>query len=62
MSSDLPFETWKRLLQKDCERLDKIAAFNAMGDAALKLFWNDGVEPTVEGLLGYNQPQYKLAS
>lgn len=46
-----PFDVWKLQLRQDCERRDKIRAFNAMGDYVLKLLWERGLDPTVQAIL-----------
>ncbi|HKT87236.1 MAG TPA: hypothetical protein VJQ59_02285 [Candidatus Sulfotelmatobacter sp.] len=46
-----PFDVWKLQLRRDCERWDKIPAFNAMGDYVLKLLWERGLDPTVQAIL-----------
>ena len=48
---NLTFRLWKAVLRKDCERENKLPAFDAMGDCALRLFYERGVEPTVQGIL-----------
>jgi hypothetical protein len=44
------FEEWKSALKKDCERHDKLAVFDALGDYVLKLLWQGGVQPTVRAI------------
>ena len=46
------FHTWKLRLRKDCELQDKLVAFEALGDFVLRLLWENGVEPSVEGIMG----------
>lgn len=46
-----PFDVWKLQLRQDCERRDKVRAFNAMGDYVLKLLWERGLDPTVQAIL-----------
>jgi hypothetical protein len=45
------FESWKLRLQKDCEREDKSLAFDALGDTVLRLLWEQGLGPSVSGIL-----------
>lgn len=49
----LSFRHWKAALHDDCERAGKLAAFDAIGDAALQLFWERGIEPTMRGLVSW---------
>jgi hypothetical protein len=51
-SPSLPFEDWKLRLRKDCELKKRIPTFNALSDNVLKLFWDEGIEPTIEDLVG----------
>ena len=48
---NMTFELWKALLRDDCEREDKVDAFDALGDSAFRLFWERGVDPTVIDIL-----------
>jgi hypothetical protein len=57
MRRPLTFETWKALLRNDCIVGEKLRAFDAVGDAILRILYENGVDPTVEavvrdGLLG----------
>lgn len=45
------FDTWKLGLRTDCELQDKLLAFEALGDFVLRLLWESGVEPSVEGVM-----------
>jgi hypothetical protein len=57
MSSPVPntsgvgFKAWKRRLQEDCARQEKLDAFNALGDFVLEMFWKLGLEPTVQAIV-----------
>jgi hypothetical protein len=48
----LSFEDWKQHLRQDCELKQKLTAFNALSENVLRLFWDQGVDPTIEGLVG----------
>lgn len=48
--SPVSFEIWKLQLRKDCELRDKLLAFDNMGDYALRLLWEHGLNPTVEAI------------
>lgn len=45
------FDTWKLRQPKDCELQDKLLAFEALGDFVLRLLWESGVEPSVQGVM-----------
>jgi len=47
----MTFTRWKTAFWRDCEREGKLLAFDAMGDSAMLLFYERGVEPTVQGIL-----------
>lgn len=47
----LPFDSWKQLLRRDCELRDKLVAFDALGDDVLRLLWEAGTEPSVNGIM-----------
>lgn len=47
----LAFTLWKAALRQDCERRDKVLAFEAMGEDVLRMFWERGAVPTVQGIL-----------
>jgi hypothetical protein len=51
-SPSLPFEDWKLRLHQDCELKQKLPTFDALSDIVLKLFWNEGIEPTIDELVG----------
>lgn len=47
----ITFESWKSQLRKDCELEGKIIAFDALGNSVLRLLWEQGLEPSVKGIL-----------
>jgi hypothetical protein len=49
------FEAWKLLLEKDCERIGKLQAFHCLGDYSLRLLWKANIEPSVQGVIGGTQ-------
>ncbi len=51
----IEFDAWKLRLRKDCELQGKLAAYESLGDYALKLLWEDDIEPSVEGIVGKKQ-------
>ena len=46
----MSFELGKVALRGDCERQEKLLAFEAMDDT-LRLFWERGVEPGIESIV-----------
>jgi hypothetical protein len=53
------FDAWKLQLRKDCELQDKLVAFDALGDYVLRLLWESGVTPSVDGILEFSPPDQK---
>lgn len=51
MAQALSFATWKDLLRKDCAAHENLAAFESLSDTLLLLFYEDAVDPTVQGLV-----------
>jgi hypothetical protein len=47
MRDHIAFDVWKERLREDCERQDKLAAFNAFSDYVLRLLWQAGIGPSV---------------
>jgi hypothetical protein len=47
----LKFAVWKRQLREDCARTGKLLAFDGFGDFVLKMFWERGLEPTVQAII-----------
>ena len=47
----LSFDVWKLRLREDCERKDKLLAFSGIGDDCLRLLWELGTEPSVQGVI-----------
>lgn len=45
------FDPWKLALRRDCERLDKVRAFDSLTDPILKLLWESGLDPTVQAII-----------
>jgi hypothetical protein len=52
VTSPLPFEDWKQRLRLDCESKQKMPSFNALSDGVLRLFWDQGIEPTIDDVVG----------
>jgi hypothetical protein len=51
MHRSLTFEAWKALLRNDCIADEKLQAFDAPGDAILRILHENGADPTVEGVV-----------
>lgn len=51
MSVLLPFNVWKQRLRDDCARCDRLWGFNALGDECLRVLWQAGTEPSVQGVI-----------
>lgn len=51
-TAPMEFEAWKLRLSKDCEAQGKLTAFNSLGDYALRLLWEQGIDPSVDGIVG----------
>lgn len=49
------FETWKVRLLEDCQRQDKLLAFASLGEECLKVLWEAGTAPSVEGIIDGGQ-------
>ena len=47
----LAFEEWKMRLQEDCKRLDKLLVYSNLGEECLKILWEAGTAPSVEGVI-----------
>lgn len=50
-TSELALEVWKLRLKEDCERRDKLLAYCNLGEECLKVLWEAGTEPTVQGVI-----------
>lgn len=48
---ELALDMWKLRLREDCERRDKLLAFSNLGEECLKVLWEAGTEPTVQGVI-----------
>ena len=47
----LPFEVWKGYFRKDCEDHQKSREFDGLGEFVLRLLWEQGLEPSVQGIV-----------
>lgn len=47
----ISYEVWKLRLQKDCEALNKLLAFHGLGDHTLRILWEEGIDPSVAGIM-----------
>ena len=50
-TSELTLEVWKLRLRQDCERQDKLLAYSNLGEECLKILWQAGTEPSVQGII-----------
>ena len=50
-TEELTFESWKSRLQQDCERRDKLLAYYSLGEDCLRILWESGTEPSVDGII-----------
>jgi len=48
---ELHFDDWTRRLREDCERQGKLLAFTNLGEDCLRILWDAGTEPTVQGVI-----------
>ena len=48
---ELALEVWKLRLKEDCERQDKLLAYSNLGEECLKVLWEAGTHPTVQGVI-----------
>ena len=48
MGRPTTFEAWKTLLRNDCIALNKLRAFEGLGDSVLKILYENGLDPTVQ--------------
>lgn len=48
---ELALDVWKIRLREDCERQDKLLAFTNLGEECLKVLWEAGTQPTVQGVI-----------
>ena len=48
---ELLLEVWKLRLREDCERQDKLLAYSNLGEECLKVLWEAGTEPSVQGVI-----------
>ena len=51
MSDFKYFEIWKDQLRLDCEREQKLLAFEALPDNVLTLFWLQGLHPSIKAIV-----------
>lgn len=50
-SAAITYDVWKLQLRKDCEMRSKLAAFDSIGEYALRLLWESGIDPTVAAIV-----------
>jgi hypothetical protein len=47
----MSFEVWRALLRADCERNGKLHEFFNLGESVLKILWEGGTKPSVQGIV-----------
>lgn len=45
------FDVWKDQLRLDCEREQKLSAFNSLLDCVLRIFSQQGIHPSVRAII-----------
>ena len=60
ISQSIPFDVWKQRLQDDCRKCGKLLAFEALGEDALRLLWESGTQPSVQGVIVGGMDEAKL--
>lgn len=50
-TNQLTFEDWKVRLESDCQLMDKVLAYNNFSEECLRLLWETGTEPSVQGII-----------
>ena len=50
-TQSLTFDVWKARLREDCQRKDKLVAFNNLGEECLRVLYESGTEPSVQGII-----------
>jgi hypothetical protein len=45
------FEVWKTCLRDDCQLHGKMQEFHHLDDSVLRIIWEAGTEPSVQGLI-----------
>ena len=51
ITPNLNFQDWKLLLREDCRCQGKLPAFDSLGEYVLSMLWEEGLDPTVQGIL-----------
>lgn len=51
IANGLTFDGWKLRLREDCESKDKLVAYSSLGEECLKLLWELGTAPSVQGVV-----------
>lgn len=51
LPNPLPFETWIVRLREDCAREDNLSVFVALGEIWLRMLWELGIPPSVQGIV-----------
>lgn len=51
MGRSLTFEAWKTLLRNDCIAVDKLRAYESLGESVLRILYENGLDPTVQAIV-----------
>ena len=54
--AELPFDVWKLRLQADCKRENKLLVYSNLDEECLRVLWEAGTEPSVQGIIDGGQP------
>jgi hypothetical protein len=46
----LTFDLWKARLREDCQRNDKLVAFESLSEECLRILYESGTEPSLKGI------------
>ncbi len=48
---EMSFEFWKLHLRRDCERRDKVLAYQNLDEECLRILWEVGTWPSVQAIV-----------
>lgn len=51
MGGSLTFEVWKKRLRENCVALEKLEAFDGLGEVVLRILYENGIDPTVDDVV-----------
>lgn len=59
MGVPLNFEDWKGQFRNDCVKMDKLSAFDSLGETVLQILFDSGLDPTVDSVVSNGLPGSK---